>query len=431
MSSNVNYVNTLHIGSSEAAALVGTVAPSLKKGQLALIDAKTGAALDVAGAEALTRNSTVFVATGLGGGYSRLSTPIQGKLVERYAGTPFTPSVQKRIKVGKSDASTFTFIPEDETEYQLNILINDDQRPHGQKQTRDQFHYTTGSGATSGEVCIAIASLFGMKWANGTFKTYGERWVNLVVVSDIAGATAETSDANGIFGSKVLKLTGAPVVAAGEFLTITGVNSNGETLNSVHLVTKVDATNNIVFLDSVFPFETGLVSAGDLNSNDAATQLAANHAFDIIGLVPSDDWNGIDEYEVVDFDAALYATKNTQLDGQEADVFVVDELVSGTGSPYQVYDLEWDTAGYNGVNSRFRWFDNNINPDTGVDFSKGYGMISIVYSSGQIGDFQDKMFSPLKTDIALEKDSPQATDFLAILDAFFGTVLGGEPITSL
>jgi hypothetical protein len=428
MGSTINYVNTVHIGSSAAVAANGTRLTALAKGQLALVNATTLTALNVAGAEGLSRGSTVYIASGNGDGTFKLSTPISGEGVDVYKGTSYVAPVQKNITVGK-EGTSYDLPAESETEYTLNILIRDDQRPHGQKQTVERYNYKTNASATSGEVAFAISSLFAMKNGNGVKKEFNNRFVSLGVISSVTGGTAETEDVNAQFGSKILSYAGAPDVVEGQYLAITADDSNGTSKQYVYLVVKVDAINNVVELDTPFMQTTGLVAAADVLIRTSSAQLAGNHAFDIIGLVPSDDWNGIDEYEVVDFEASYFASGNTDLDGEEAITEVVAKLKPGAGSPYQVHDLAYDAQGYQGVNSRTRWYDNNINPDTGVNFAAGYDTITIVHKGKYLTDFQNFDNAPLSTTIVMEDGSAQATGFTAILNGFFNTVLGKGAIT--
>jgi hypothetical protein len=430
--SNVNHVNTVHVGTNAAVAAAGTKLQALAKGQMALVDSATMTALDVAGAQALSSRATVYIAVGEGGGTFKLSSAIKGNLVNSYAGQSYVAPVQKNMEVGKNAAGAFLLPAEDETEYQLNILINDDQRPHGQKQTRDQYNYTTKVSATSGEVAFAIASLFGQKFANGNFKQYGSRWVTLGIVSDVtAGAVGVGEDMTFTFGSKVVSVATTPTVAAGDYLEVTANDSNGTSKAYHYLIVDVDTTNDLVYLDTPFGLPSATVVVANLGTYNQATADAAEYAFDIIALVPTDDWNGIDEYEVVDFDASYFASANIGLDGEEADTNIVADTNPGTGTGYQVFDLVYHAQGYEGVNSRTRWFDHHINPDNEAVVGSAYDMLTIGFDAEFRSDFQDTQKAPKAATLALLDGEAQSSGFVAILDGFFSDVLGFTAITSL
>lgn len=427
MSSTLNYANTVHIGSGATTAAVGTKLRELAKGQMGLFDSTTLLALDVAGAQALSPKAEVFIATGLGNGEFRKSLKITGDGVERYAGTAYTAPVQLNLQVGK-DGATYSLPVNAETEYQLNIRINDDQRIHGQKETVERYHYTTSLSPTSSEVVLAMLSLFGQDEANGSFKKYGNRWVTMGAVSDVSGA-ALLQDASFEFGSKTVFFAGAPGVVAGDYLKVTAVDSNGTSKAYNYLIVSVDAVNNIVVLDTPYALSTGTVLAANLETYDQATADAANYAFDIVALVPSEDWNQIDTYEVVSFDASYFEAKNPGLDGKEAVVSTLAALNPGAGTGYQVYDLEYFAQGYVGVNSRINYYDVLKFNKAYTDVTADYGIVSIQHTLKDRSDFNMPYPNPLSTQLCIVDGSDQATNFVAILNGFFEDVLGFAAIT--
>ena len=160
MSSTKNYVNTVHIGSGTNSG--ATTLATIQKGDLFLVNAKTMEVLDGTSVATLTQNDSVFIASGIGRvGEFRLSEKIVGREVTQYAGTEFIESKNQLTYVGYNALAGAGSLPiEEEVEYQLNIVILDDQRVHGQKQTRELYNYTSGVGATQAEVAFAISSLF-------------------------------------------------------------------------------------------------------------------------------------------------------------------------------------------------------------------------------------------------------------------------------
>jgi hypothetical protein len=424
----LNQVNTVFVDNGAAVAAVSTTLSSLAPGQFALVDANSMLALDVAGVGTnLNAKSTVYIAVGEVGGGFKLTNPIKGDSVKKYDGTGYSAAVNKILNVGTGGLPIAN-----ETEYELIVLINDDQRPHGQKQTRDVYSYTTSSAATQLELAIAINSLFWMRSQNGSIKEYNDRFVSLNVVGSSAFATNFDNGFTATEGSKILEFggTGAKYstgsdIAVGDYLKIQVTNVNGATVEYVWLVAGVDGAT--VTLDTPFNFASGAYANTTGQAIVEATADDDNYSFDIAGLTPSDSWNGIDTYEVVDFDSSFFASDNPGNDGDQAAVTVVNALEAGIGTGYQVHDMEYAAQGYLGVNSRTRWFDNNINPATDAVVTNAYDIVTIAYEKEFLGDFQQTLTSPCTATLALLDGGAQATattGFVAILDAWFEDVLG-------
>lgn len=147
---------------------------------------------------------------------------------------------------------------------------------------------------------------------------------------------------------------------------------------------------------------------------------------------PMRSWNKIDEFEVVDFESAI-SVVNTDYEAY-GEVTEAVALTIPQGSPYQVYDAKFKAEGYNGVNSRLRWFDSNINPDiySQIDFSATYNNITVVFETEYRKDFQDIGKAPKSATIFTVDGSAQDDDtsgFVDILNGWFSSVLGFDAIT--
>lgn len=442
--SNVNHVNTVQIESgANPVAGVGTPLQSLAKGQFALIESNTMTALDVAGAQALSANATVYIAVGQGGGEFLLSSKISGKDVTKYAGTDFASPMEQTMVVGGTSLAVtdITGLPiADETEYELIILIKDDQRVHGQKQTREVYSYVTGQSATQSEAAFAISSLFEARKQNGTDKKYGGRFVTLGVVASNTFATNGDNPATVVKGSKVISFataatySGGTDIAAGDVIQANTINSNGTSSYVNHLVVSVNGLN--VTLDTpIHNIEgatggSGIWAAADIEAIPEAIVPTLNYGFEITALVPSDDWNGIDTYETVMFDASYFASKDPTNDGTQAPSATVVAYLPGAGTGYQVYDVEYFAQGYRGVNSRTRWFDKEINPDFAAVVSSSYDSLTIVFSTEYRTDFQNTAKAPKAANLFFLNGSTQGTTgFVDILNGWFADVLGQSPVT--
>ena len=355
-------------------------------------------------------------------------------MVTGFSATAFEAPKQLELRVGADGpaASDITgLIPivgiQDETEYQLTILIKDDQRPHGQKQARDVYSHVTGINASEYEVAFSLLKLFATKGQNGSKKDYSGRFVGMDIISK--GAFSATADNDGVFvqNSKVVTfasgaLSGGVAIATGDVLQVEVTDSNGATKAISLKVESSDGTN--VTLETPFMYAGGTVTSTDIDVKVAADASAASelYAFSITALKPSAYWNGIDTYETVLFDASFFESKNSGNDGESAPSFVSQAYIPGAGTGYQVHDMVYFAQGYRGVNSRMRWFDNNINPVNDADISASYGIVNINFEAEYRTDFQNKAKAPKSAQIAIVDGSANATGFVAILNAYFGAL---------
>ena len=244
-------------------------------------------------------------------------------------------------------------------------------------------------------------------------------------------------------GSKVISFATAATystgtaIAVGDVIQAAVTNSNGGTSYVNHLVIAVDGLK--VTVDTPISIATGATggagsfAAADIEVIPEASVDTYGYGFEIRSLVAMDDWNGIDTYEVVNFQASFYDTANASNDGAEAEVIVSNEIKPGIGTGYQVHDLEYFAQGYRGVNSRTRWFDNHINPATEANIASAYNLITIVFTQSSLVEFQTTETMPKTANIALLDggSNNQNANFAAILDAFFDGVLGQGAIGTL
>jgi hypothetical protein len=438
--SNVTHVNTVQIetGNNAVAYTSGNIS-GLVDGQFGLFKKTSMLAVDAAGAAALSANEEVFIGIGVGGGEFQLAGPIKGRNAKTFAGSSFDAGLQQAVYVGRSGAAATTIaIPvENSTEYQLTVLIKDDQRPHGQKQTREVFSYTTSNAATQLEAVTAIASLFYMRKQNGSFKQYNDRFVGLQIVSDGTGTTAVMDNGfNAVNGSKQLIFAtdldygvGAGTVVPGDYLELAYVDANGTAIVASYLVAGVDVANLTITLDIPFQGTTGAFANTTAERLSDVNAAAIDYSFYIVAENPSDDWNGIDTYEHVLFAASYFASDDAGIIGEQANIYEQSAAVPATGSGFQVHDLEYFAQGFQGVNSRTRWFDSHINPSFRSSVSVGYDILTIGFETEYRTDFQNTAKAPKAATLCfLEADTDQSTSFLAVLNGYFSTVVGFDVV---
>lgn len=443
MSSTKNFVNTVHVGSgtNSGASTLATIT----KGDLFLVDASTMIPLTAAQASALTANDTVYIASGVGAvGEFKLSEKFKGSEVKLFNGTTYAAPVKQRTYVGYNEVAGSGSLPAvDETEYTMNIVIKDDQRVHGQKQTRELYNYETGVGATQAQTAFAIASLFGIRSLNGNYKQYNGRFVDMEVVGDAASQGVSDNAVSVVKGSKRIVFataaeydTAGYSVTVGDYLTF----DNADGTIGHYQVEAVDGL--IVTLDQPYAGETRTVAAGDSDYYLAAQAAAADYGFRITSQ--DVDWNGIDTYEIVAFDVAFFQSNDTDVASTStaATVTTTAEPFMGAGYWQQVYDMEYFAQGYSGVNSRTRWYDAPaLNPAFCVDQTGAttYNILNVTSEKGYNTDFQNRGSFPVSAQVAIPKLAATSTNgtqehtavdgtghlnFARICENFFNGVLG-------
>lgn len=269
----VNYVNTVQIGSASASvAASGTALTSLSEGQFALVEATTLTAVDAAGAALIGPRASVFIARGEGSGEFKLSSLIKGNNVKNYAATPGS-SAESKV-----DYVEVASILADETGYELIAKINDDQRVHGQKQTRVVANYTTGTSATTAELVFGLTFVMGQKKQNGSVIDFSNRSVDIEAVSEGNSSVGDASDNDGAiqYGSDVMFFsagvsfnTGGTTVEVGGYVHFQGRDASNKATNYWYKVTDVDS-NNIYFDRPTTTYSTS-VSASEIYYVDATT----------------------------------------------------------------------------------------------------------------------------------------------------------------
>lgn len=411
-------------GQNSAAAASLTLA-TLQKGDLVLVKEDGTVVATNAAAAALPATEKVKIAQGLGNGQVKLSSPIQGNLVTKYTFDKYRAPVNQVLHIGFNGTSQDITVA-DETEYQLNVLIKDDQRPHGQKQSIDRYHFRTDASATKGEVAFGIAKIFGQKKSNGTVKDYQGRFVKLEVLTNGA-FLASDNNAVVVNGSKRVVFSTAAeyntgtAYAAGDIIRLGGTGAGV----GVYKIASVSGTT--VTLETPYVGTSGTILAA--NSGHVAD--GGSYGFQLTALTPV--WNGIDTYEIVVFDASFHNANDNSFEAPQT-VTYSTKADQGSGTFRQVYDREYFAQGYEGVNSRREWYDSHINPPFAATEGVNYNAIAIEATIASLGDFSRErknltaveIFTPLVTDppASGEQSNEANEDFVHILNGFFSTKLG-------
>jgi hypothetical protein len=444
MSATINYVSSVHIGTgtnSSATTLAG-----IQKGDLFLVNASTMAVLTGTSAAALTQQDRVFVASGIAPGQFHKSIAFGIKDIERlgYGGTKYAAPTTQRSYVGYNElTATGALSIADQTEYTLDIVIKDDQRVQGQKQTRELYSFLSYIGALQYQAAFGVAGEFGIKSMNGSYKRYKGRFVDMEVVSNATTLGTNVNSVQVVKGSRQLIFNGVPTFGAGPTTIAPGMYlafTNSDATVGHYLVTEV--TGDVVIIDQPFNNNSATLAAGQVAYYTTTQAGTANYGFRI--TAQSVIWNNIDTYEIVAFDASFFPSLDTSItDLNSAPYTMTTAPFGGLGYFRQVYDLEYFAAGNNGINSRTRWYDADINPPALTDVSGAttYNLMTINLWTEALTDFQNRRKYPVNITVAIPKlNNPPVTgtqeyqtgaantlNFTGIVNAFLATV-GGLPV---
>jgi len=388
--SNYNNVNRVLIGDGTNGAV--TNIKNIEAGDLVLLDQDFNAIPDVATAAALSKFKPVFIAAGTADGKAILSSPIHGNTVSAYEGADFAAPAELDVIVGYNGDAGTGIVVDPSTEYRLRITILDDHRTHGMRTTLMDYNYAGGPNATAEDCVATIACYYAQK-------EYGQNFmhdkVRLLRVSD---------------GKQYIRYSG------------TGPRSP-----ILKVVEVIDA--NTVKFD--VPFNEGVnvtVPAANVGILDTQTEFG----FKLNGIpqeamlsrTPNEPWG---RYEWINYKAFFGEAEATDFESA-AQTTVVTELNPGNGYWKQVAFEEEQAKGYLGDTSKRRFDDKRIVSNVVVD--EEYDVVNVIHHDIHRGDFQDTYNAPLKTTIYIPNDSAQGDDtpgnneFLAILNAYFGTVVG-------
>jgi hypothetical protein len=113
-----------------------------------------------------------YIAKGVGAGQVVLSNPIQTKNLTKVTRSGYSAAVELVKAIGYNGTSGALNTPLDSTEYQLNLVFLDDQRPwSGERQTRRSFSYVTSASATQDEIAQAFVDAINADTFASTYVT--------------------------------------------------------------------------------------------------------------------------------------------------------------------------------------------------------------------------------------------------------------------
>lgn len=426
--SNYNNVNRVLIGDGTNSGPITHIS-GIQKGDLFFLDEKGNIVPDVATAQALPKHERVKIAVGIGPGEAILSSPIQGNTVSKYEGTTYVAPQEMVTYLGYNGTAGTGIAVTEGTEYRLRVLINDDQRTNGQRQTLADANYT----APTNDAIDTISPLVCLFTQTDYTHNYFQDKVCVEKVADAVGA-AVVGGVDVIAGSDLITVPTGLVTTVG-----TGLRIGGSAFSfPVFIVDEIVSVNaggsgvDVFKVDQAYTGPTATAIAADAFD---ATAGAIEWGIKLTGkpqtsFINRGENEPLDEYEWIIFEGA-FTDANDLASTQYAALETVDTQANpGQGYWKQVADREEHAKGYLGDTSKRRFHDKRI--DSNTEVGVGYDSVIITHADVHGGNFQDTYRAPLKTETYIPTGGTGQGDpagFIGILNGFFSDVLGFGAIT--
>jgi hypothetical protein len=269
-------------------ANTGTSLPTIANSDILIL--KEGSTTALTGTPGTSGIDKIFVAQGLGStGAAQIGTPLGVKVrnITKMTAAAYAAPTPQVIGIGFAGSGSANITaPSNNTSYNLTIVFKDDQRPSADaRQMRKTYYYTTDSSATTQELINSFVKqinadlymrdkIVATELTNGTFAALTN---NAVVTS---GSQTVTSTAHGLVAGDLVRIGGTGNTAA-----VYQVESAPD-LNTIKLTTPYQGASTTILAANVGKI-TAVTTSG--------IRLEAK-------VVP---YNGIDFYQVINFDAFL------------------------------------------------------------------------------------------------------------------------------
>lgn len=440
--SNISNVNRVLVSDGFNSAVPIASLSTIQKGDLVLLN-EAGTVLTAATAAALPRFAKVTIGVGIAPGIANLSAPIQGNTVSKYEGQKYVAPVEGVQYLGYNGTATTT-IPGTDTTYRLRILVEDKLRVQGQRSTLvDIVAPSLGASGTAYLYSKQIAGMFAQKEYGQSF----QKFLKLKLDRTANGTkTALAAAATVTNGSKTVTVTAHGLGSAGAtvFVSLAPSVVASAFSDSVYGATVVDA--NTLLLDVPYNGTSGSIAAGTAVNQGASLSTPSEWGFKVSSTAISSKVNNagnspLDPYEWTIFDAT-YTSGSNNYAGVSGNVAgaktVVATALPGQGYWKQVADREEAAKGYYGDTDKRNYYAIRI-PSL-VDVNTTYSSIVIAHAAGTVSSLQDLTQQELTTEIYVPTGgisgtggqlvSATSTSFLAILNAYFNTVIGFAAIST-
>jgi type 1 fimbria pilin len=410
------------VNSAALSAIKITDGANIAAGDLVLVKADMTVVQTNAAAQALSKTEPVYIAMGTGAGEFRLSSPIYPKNVISFKGKAYAAPAEQVSYLG-FNGTDGTISVSNSTEYVLRMILKDDLRVQPHRQTRNQYHYVTDSTATVVELISALTEQ--------AARDVNWRKIKAEMVTDgtfgVLGGSSTLAVTKG--SKKATASSGSHGLVAGDLVRIGGT---GATV-PVYEVESI-ATTTIYFK---VPYQGTTETVANASVGEITG--AANYGIKLTGVAI--DFNGIDYYQKVSFDASL-APINGVI--SEATQFrTTTKMSKGIGFYQQIRDMEYHAQGHLGVTNRTVFPNDELQYTSLFKYNSAasYHIITIEHDDEHTFFLENKGKSPVTTVIAIPQGH-QATlnaqvvdgtdeNFAYTLAGLFTTALGLDALPAM
>ena len=394
--SNYTKVNRVLVGDGENSGTITSLS-QVQKGDLVLLDSNSNI-LTATSAAALPQTSTVYVAMGTGPGKYIKSQGVEGVTIDSVETTQYDAPVQKAIALGYNGTDG-SFVVQAGEEYRLRIHIKDRSRPNCQRPTIHDSNYTVKAGETATDAALALQCIM-LAEDKGKSQVSGK-----VKVEVISNGTAGTPVSSCLFtkGSREVFKVGHGL-SEGVLIKVQG---------KLYKVESVYSPDTFIL---TVPYQ-----AASGTTSSVPTTVINSVGIEVTGL-EQEGLKGIDEYEIINFNAVLTGADDYDPTQYQALSRVLTQMNPGQGYWKQVFDSEVGSRGYlNGTLDRISYDAKRV--ESNVVEGAEYGSVIMSHYNVHMADFAYRQHSPLQTEIYIPNGSEQGdastdTNFIAILSAY-------------
>jgi hypothetical protein len=388
-------------------ANTGTTLPTIANSDILIF--KEGTQTALTGTPGTTGIDKIYIAQGLGNtGAAQIGTPlgIKVKNITKMTAAAYVAPTPQVIAIGYAGTGTANITaPTNDTSYELTIVFKDDQRFSADaRQMRRTYYAQTDASATTQELINNFVTqinndlymrdkIIATSLTNGTFTAL----TNNATVTALSPTV--TSTAHGL--------------VAGDLVRIGGTGSTA----AVYQVKSAPDANTII-LTSPYQGTSTTILAANIGKMTAVTltgiRLEAKP-------VP---YNGIDFYQVINFDAFM----NNEFTGVPESKTTITAFTYGAGTYQIVRDMEYIAQGYvEGPKNRTQFPDANVNGLGGSHPTRAtaagqYSLVVIEYGHRHIGDFLGVNEAPLAVVVAfnIASATTKRDSFMATMASITG-----------
>lgn len=137
---------------------VGPTVANIQNGEILILNGLTMAEL-AAGATVATAPFIYIVQGTENVGRPIWSPPIQGVNVENWSGKSYAAATQQVTHVGNVGSGALAIVAQNETEYQLTIILDNNTQIYQERPNFRRYNYTTDASATQQEIADAFVAL--------------------------------------------------------------------------------------------------------------------------------------------------------------------------------------------------------------------------------------------------------------------------------